>query len=410
MRILMVNSHQYLRGGSERCYFELADLLRSHGHEVIPFGMLDERNQPSPFTSYFVSNIDFPTELGKTGVQPKVRSVARVLYSREAKRNMAALIRAVRPDIAHLHNIAHELSPSILHALSAADIPVVKTLHDYKLICPNTSMVSQGRICEQCKGHRYYNVVRYRCKRDSLSASLLAGLEATLHHTLHIYARHVDTFIAPSRFLETKMREHGVDTPIVTIPNFVNPAEFMPTKSKANHIVYAGRLVATKGIRTLLRAMLELPDIPLYVAGTGELEEEMHAYARRHDLRQVTFLGHLERSDLLPLVQSALCTVLPSEWYENYPMSAVESLACGTPVVGSAIGGIPEIVRDGETGLLFEPGNAAELAAKLQALTTQPEYARHLGACGREQVLQINTPDRHYQATMEIYARLLSAR
>ncbi len=408
MKVLMCNSFYYLRGGAERCFFDLMHLLESHGHEVIPFSMVDVRNQPSAYDSYFLSKVDFPSHLNNSNsLEAKLRLVERVLYSREAKSKIKALIEATQPDIAHVHGIAHETSPSILPAIKKAGIPIVQTLHDYKLLCPNTSFVSQGVICEKCKKHRYYNVVRYRCKRDSLAASLLAGMELYFHKATKIYEGNVDLFISPSRFLQNKVTEYGIQNPIVHLPNYVNLDDFQPCFKPLDYFVFSGRLTQLKGVETLLAAMRQVKESHLYVAGAGELERHLKAYVLEQRITNVTFVGHLNKSDLIALIQRALFTVVPSEWYENYPMTVLESFACGTPVIGTNIGGIPELVRDGENGLLFEPGNVTDLAKKIYDMLRNREQAVTMGRIGRRQVEQTNSPERHYRQTIRIYKQLV---
>lgn len=409
MRILMVNSYYYLRGGAERCVFELSELLTANGHEVIPFAMKHPQNLPTAYEEYFTSQVDFPSLLGKGSRLPaKWQAVERVVYSRETKRQIERLIEATQPDVAHLHGIAHELSPSILPALQQAGIPVVQTLHDFKLLCPNTSFVSQNAICERCKGHHYYNVVRYRCKRDSLAASLLAGFEAYIHQFLQIYEKNVDVFITPSRFLEQKLREHGIDNPVEHLPNFIDGSSYQPCYEPEPYLLYAGRLVDIKGVRTLLSAMHDIPTTPLYLAGTGELEAELREIVATEELDNVTFLGHLGKNELTELMQRALCTIVPSECYDNYPMSILESFASGTPVIGSRIGGIPELVRDGESGFLFESRNAEDLCSKILALVYDRNLAIQMGKNARRQVELENSPETHYQTMLQLYQKLKS--
>lgn len=409
MKVLLCNSFYYIRGGADRCFFDMQHILEAHGHEVIPFSMSDARNRPSPYSDYFISNIDFPRELGKSGgVTGKLRAVERVIYSREARDQITRLIADTQPDIAHIHGIAHETSPSILPAIKAAGIPIVQTLHDYKLLCPNTSFISHGEVCERCKVHRYHNVVLHRCKRDSLPASLLAGVEMTVHKALRIYERNVDVFIAPSEFLRDKLIEYGIRTPIVHLPNTVDVDSYEPCYTPENYFVYAGRLSEIKGVGTLLEAMQAVPQSRLYIAGQGEIEADLRTFADEHNITNVTFLGHLQAGELIPLVQRAAFAIVPSEWYENYSMAVIESLACGTAVIGARIGGIAEQVRDGWNGLLFEPGNARDLAEKIRCLLAHPERAVEMGRNGRAQVEQINHPHTFYHRTLDIYKRLLA--
>lgn len=409
MKVLMCNSFYYLRGGAERCFFDLTSLLEAHGHQVIPFSMQDERNRPSAYSDYFISNIDFPSQMGQgSSLRDKLSAAERVIYSREAARQIERLITDTKPDIAHVHGIAHETSPSILPALKRAGIPVVQTLHDYKLLCPNTSFLSHGEICEACKVHRYHQVVLKRCKRGSLPASLLAGVEMTAHKLSGIYEKNVDTFIAPSEFLHQKLVEYGVNNPVVNIPNFLYLDRFKPVDWAEDYFVYYGRLAGGKGVRTLVAAMREVPRSHLYVAGRGELEDELRQYVREHKLDNITFLGHLPGNELVPLIQKARFSVVPSNWYENYSMSVIESLACATPVIGTRLGGIPEQVQDGWNGLLFDAGDEHDLAQKINRMLDDSVAAEEMGRNGRRRVEAVNNPERHYQETMKVYDALLN--
>lgn len=411
MKILMVNSFNYVRGGAERCFLDLSALLESQGHEVIPFAMRHPRNLPSAYDDYFVSHMDFPAEMAKSGLGPKVGVTERILYSREARRKIERLIADTQPDIAHIHGFIHEMSTSILPAMKKMGIPVVQTLHDYKIVCPNTTFISGESICERCRGHRYYNVARYRCKRDSLMASALAGLEMYFHEVFRLYEPNVDLFISPSHFLAQKVKEHGVRRPIVVIPNFIQPDSFQPAYEPGNYFIFVGRLVRTKGILTLLEATRLLDTTAeLRIAGAGEMDEELRAYVAAYGLTNVKFLGHLDTEQLTKTMQNALFTVQPSEWYENYSMTVIESLACGTPVIGAAIGGIPEQVQDGWNGLLFEMGNAAQLAEKMRYLLDRRDLAIEMGRNGRQKVETANGPDAHYDQTMAAYETLLPSR
>ena len=408
MKILMVNSFNYVRGGAERCFLDLSALLESHGHQVIPFAMQHPRNLPSPYDAYFVSYMDFPTELARDGLGPKLGVLERIMYSREARRKIEQLVADTQPDLVHIHGFIHEMSTSILPVLKKAGLPVVQTLHDYKIVCPNTTFISHEEICERCHGHRYYNIALHSCKRGSRMASVLAGAEMYFHELFRLYGPNINLFISPSDFLADKVREHGIHRPIVTIPNFINPDNFQPYYEPENYFIFVGRLVRTKGILTLLEAMRYLnTTAELRIAGAGELEPELRAYVTAHGLSNVRFLGHLDTEQLTQTMQRAAFTVQPSEWYENYSMTVIESLACGTAVIGAAIGGIPEQVRDGVNGLLFESGNAVQLAEKIQFLLDRPELAVEMGRNGRAQVELINGPAAHYEQTLQAYKQLL---
>jgi glycosyltransferase involved in cell wall biosynthesis len=226
-----------------------------------------------------------------------------------------------------------------------------------------------------------------------------------IHKLLQLYERNVDVFVAPSRFLQQKMLEYGIRNEVHFLPNFINIDEFIPCYEPSNYFVYAGRLVDIKGVPTLLRALRELPSAHLYIIGEGEIEPALRDQARQYGLEHVTFTGHLSTAELLPLVQRAAFMVFPSEWYENCPMTVLESFACGTPVIGARIGGTTELIDDRRTGLLFEPGNAQELVSKIRFMLDRPEQAIIMGQNARRQVEAFNSPTHHYQQIFALYER-----
>lgn len=409
MKVLMCNSFYYLRGGVERCFFALSGLLSDHGHQVIPFCMQHPRNYPSDYARYFVSGIDFPHLMQhRPGLAGQFRAVERVLYSREAQRNVERLILDTRPDVAHVQEVDHEISPSILPVIRKHGIPIVQTLHDYKWLCPNTNFVCRGEVCERCAGGGFYHAVLRRCKRDSRAASLLACLEAYFQRLSHIYERHVNCFLVPGRFLERKLVDHGFRAPMIRLPHPVDLDRFAPLSEPGQYFLFFGRLVALKGVRTLFEALryVERP-VQMVVAGEGDLEADLREYAGHHGLSNVRFVGYLDTEALIPVVQRAAFVVFPSECYENYPMSIIESFACATPVIASNIGGIPDIVHDGQNGLLFEPGNARHLAERIEYLMHRSQQAVAMGQAGRRQVEAANHPEHYYQQIAALYHELL---
>ncbi len=409
MRILMCNGFYYLRGGSEKYMFELTKLLQSHGHEVIPFSMKHRLNISSAYEDYFVSTIDYPSLLsGETSISAIIKSINRLIYSKEAKFKIRKLINDTRPDIAHIHGIGHELSPSILDEIKSNKIPIVQTLHDYSLVCPNTNFVSNGKICEACKGGRYYQIIIKKCKRNSMKASGLACLIHYIRKITRIYERNIDIYISPSKFLKNKLLDHGVKKEIVYIPNFLNQNDIPQDGKSQNYCVYAGRLHPIKGITTLIHAAEKYQGNIIYIAGDGESRFEIEELIKYHQLDHVQLLGHLPGKELFEIISNSSFTVLPSECYENYPMSIVESFAIGKPVIASNIGAIPDLVRDGWNGLLFEPKNADQLAGKMKYLFDHPELAKSMGLNGKNSVSIENSPDRHYQQIYDLYNRLIN--
>ncbi len=330
----------------------------------------------------------------------------RFFHSREAAEKMEALVDEWRPDIAHLHNIYHQLSPSILAPLKRHGVPVVMTLHDYKLICPDYSLHTPDGVCERCKGGRFYNAVLQSCVKGSRLSSAVCALEAYVHRATGVY-KGIDTLIAPSRFMKQKLIEFGWDGDrIEYLPNFLDVDACEPAYAPEPYFVFAGRLERVKGVSALLEAVAgsdAARNVELRIAGDGPDLEALKAFAHAEGLTRVRFLGRLSRYELQGLLRSAMFAVVPSEWYENAPMSVIEAYACGTPVIASHIGGLPELVREGETGLLFQPGNADELRGQIELLLSRPDLAVEMGRAARSLAEERFGPRRHYEHLLQIY-------
>jgi glycosyltransferase involved in cell wall biosynthesis len=403
VRVLAVNKFFYVRGGCERYYFDLEKLLRSHGHEVRHLSMTHPRNRPSPDSGHFVSEVDFSRKepLGRA-----VKKGMRVIYSREARRAMDGIVQETSPDVVHLHNIAHQLSPSILRSLKRRGRPVVQTLHDYKLICPIYVLMRDGRICEDCRGGRFYNVVMTGCHPGGLGAALANAAEMYLHNVVLRSYDAVRLFICPSRFLMNKMIEFGVDGDrMIHLPYFIPVDEYRPSAERGSYYVFAGRLSREKGLLTLLEAASTVPDLKLVVLGEGPLGAELR---ERYGSRPwVEFRGHLTGDELRETISRAAFSVVPSQWYENLPLTVMESFALGVPVVASRIGGLPEMVIGGRTGLLCEPGDAGDLASAVSWLARNPDECRRMGERAREFAEREYGPEAHYARMMEAYGKAM---
>ncbi|OGD37904.1 MAG: hypothetical protein A2V45_05100 [Candidatus Aminicenantes bacterium RBG_19FT_COMBO_58_17] len=404
MKVLLVNKYFFLKGGAEAVFFETARVLKAKGHSLCFFSMHHPQNFPSSHSRYFVSQVDF---IGSPSWPHQLKAAGRILYSLEAGRRLSALIRSEKPDLAHLHNIHHQISPSILPVLKKNKVPVVMTLHDYKLLCPVYTFYSQGAVCERCAGGRYFHCLLHKCSKDSYLKSAWNTLEMSLHNTLLDLYGAVDVFICPSRFLQQKMTRQVEASRLVYLPNFIslsapprNPLQ--PDKN----IVYCGRLSKEKGLRTLLRALRGL-DARCQVIGQGPDQPYLEEFARRNALHNVTFLGHKPPEEVKAHIRDALFTVLPSEWYENHSRAVVESFSLGRAVVASRIGSIPELVKDGETGLTFSPGNAEDLRAKMLELMRRPGRALEMGVNARRFVQEQLEAEVLYPALMNIYGQAL---
>lgn len=399
MKILRINKYFFIKGGAENSFFATAELIKKNGHQDIPFSMKDRRNFSSPYEKYFVSNVDYE----RKGIGYQISNVLKIFYSFEAKHNLDRLIRDIKPDLVHLHNIYHQISPSVLHVIKKYRLPVVMTLHDYKIICGSCLMFANGQLCEACYGGRYYQCFFKGCVKDSRIKSLITTVEMYLHHNLlHIYDL-VDIFISPSRFLKEKAEVMGFKPKIVYLSNFINTEAFVPCFDfYEKTICYVGRLAKEKGISTLINAVKGL-DLTLKIIGDGPLRESLELEVKSLESKNVEFLGYKSGNELKDEIRQSMFTVIPSEWYENNPRSVMETFALGKPVIGARIGGIPELVKDNVTGLIFEPGNVNDLREKIYYLASHPELIREMGRNARKFVEEELNEEKHYQGLMKIY-------
>jgi len=403
MKVLQVNKFHFPKGGSETAYFGISSLLEAHGHTVIPFSMKDPRNVPTPYQKFFVEHVSY--EGGGAG--GKLSAAAKIVYSTDARKKMRALLREVQPDVAHFHIFQHQISPSVFGPLQGARVPLVLTLHDLKPICPNYKMLTGDGICERCKGGKFYHSFLHRCSKGSALKSLVSTVEMYFHYAMRYY-QSVDRYIAVSDFYRRKMVEFGFPgDKVVLIPNCIDPGAFPVSDTDGGYGLFFGRLSEEKGVATLLTALSSCPEIPFVIAGSGPLEASLKNVAAELGLRNVSFCGFKKGGELLDLIRRASFTVIPSEWYENCPMSVLESLSTGKPVVGARIGGIPELIDDGVDGFTFESGNTEDLAGKLRLVWADPLRRREMGLRGRAKVEREYHPEKHYRSIMRVYNEVL---
>jgi glycosyltransferase involved in cell wall biosynthesis len=315
---------------------------------------------------------------------------------------MSRLVRAERPDICHLHNIYHQISPSILHILKAAGVPMIMTLHDLKMVCPAYLLARDGTLCRACSHRHFYRCAQYACIKGSRAKSLLVSAEMYLHHVFLRVYNLVDVCICPSLFLKERLMDMGFRGKLVHLPNFIIPNEFVPCYGgRERSVAYFGRLSREKGVVTLLEAMRLVPGVTLKIIGEGPLRKELEAKAAGNP--NIRFLGYMSGDALKDEVSSSMCVAYPSECHENNPRGIIEAFALGKPVVASDIGGIPELVKDGKTGYLFPAGNSGALAACLRRVDSDREKLRQMGGLCRELAEQEFSDERHYARLMRLY-------
>ena len=414
MKILMVNKFLYLTGGVERYMFDLIQLLERHHHEVVPFAMNHEKNVASDYASYFVSRVDLAAPQQAGSLFRKLRTALRVVYSTEARRKVRRIVLETQPDVAHLHSICYQITPSILYELRDLGIPVIQTVHELKLVCPNQRLFNlyTGQVCEKCAGHRYYQAVVQRCMKNSWAASFLGCMEAYIYHFARTYRKTIDAFIVPSEFHAAKLCEMGgiERQRIFHIPHAIDVGAYAPSYDSDKCIVFIGRLSAEKGVLTLVRAMKDVRDVDLILVGDGPQRAILEAYVLSHGLTNVKFAGWVTPDDLKCIASRTRFVVLPSEWYENSPLVIYEAFALGKPVLGSNRGGIPELVEDGVNGLLFEAGNVSDLATKIEYLLDRPALIEEMGRNARTRAEREFDLDMHYERIMGVYSHVLETR
>lgn len=399
--LLSINNYHYLRDGSEAVYLEHNRLFQALGWHVVPFSMQHPQNTPSRWREHFVTEIEFGHDYS---LAEKVTRLPKVIYSFEARKKLTRLLQTVRPGIAHCHSIYHHISPSILGVLKAHNVPTVMTLHDLKPACPAYHMYRRGAICERCKGGKLHNVVMQRCIKDSLPLSAVVMAEALLHGNLQSYKKNVDRFIVPCRFYKDKMVEWGWNAEQFThIPNFVDSANYQPDYNAGKTFVYFGRLSQEKGLTTFIKAAAKAR-VPVALAGDGPQLAELRQLAQ-HEKADVTFLGRLSGEHLHSAVRAARATVLPSEWYENAPISLLESYALGKPAIATAIGGIPELIPNDSVGTTFTSESVDELAATLRRYTEMPDSkVEEMGRMARQLVQREYSAARYVDRISDLYA------
>ena len=355
MKILIVSKFYYYRGGDCTAVFSTEQLLRSKGHETAIFSVRHPQNEPSPWEKYFPENIDFSS----SGVTGKISAMMRLFYSREVSRKFNKILSDFKPDVVHLHNIHSYLSPIVAKIAHNKGFRVVWTMHDYKLICPAYICLRENKLCEECFNCKR-KVLEHKCMKNSYIASFLAWMEACFWNRKKL-SGYTDLFIASSQCLKDKMIAGGYSPEKITVLHNFLPKKIPESIEKEDYYCFVGRLAVEKGVDTLLEAAAQLPH-KLIIIGGGPL---LDIYKKKYQYDNIEFSGQMSPEELFPIVRKARFLVIPSVWYENSPHSLIESLLMGTPVLGSRIGGIPEMITEGEDGFLFTPGNVAELRDKI---------------------------------------------
>ena len=380
MKVLQVyNNYRSGGGGETAVVMQTRDILRKHGHSV---RMLERDSRTI------------------TSLSGKAAAFASGMYSFRAKREMADIIQTDRPELVHVHNLYPLFSPSVLVACREMSVPVVMTLHNYALTCPSWHHVRGGVVCQRCVGGREHWCVIHNC-RENIFESVGYALRAATSRRLRLLVDNVTLFIALTEFAKQQLLSAGFeDKQIVVMPNGVSLPDGSADPTTGSYAGFIGRLSSEKGISTLLDAG-RITGIPIHIAGEGPERPQLS-----HDApKNVEFAGQLNRTGVSAFYREARFIVVPSKWFEGFPLVIAEAMSQGLPVIASRIGGLPEIVEDGVTGFLFEPGNAEDLAIKMRSLWENPVLCQQMGRAALQKVMRKYTEDIYFRNLMAVYQR-----
>lgn len=366
MKILQVNKYHYYRAGAEKYYLDISKELEKRGHQVAHFAMHDENNIESSWSKYFVSKLDFHN----LSFIDKLKLPGRIIYSLEAKKKFRQLVEEFKPDIIHAHNIYHHISPSILAVAKEKNIPFILHLQDYKMISPNYNIYSDGKNHWDYCGTRFYRCFFNKCFKNSYAQSFLVSLEYFIHHyLLNIYNRNVTAFIAPSIFMKEKTALFcAKDKKIFVINNHIKDSEVTnEPQAKGEYWLYFGRLAIEKGIQDLILALSKINDGSiLKIAGIGPYKIELETLINKFNLNnRVEFIGQKKEQELKEIIKKSKAVIIPSIWPENFPFALLETIAMGKPAIIADTGGMPEIIKNNETGFIFKAGDINSLKEKM---------------------------------------------
>ena len=398
MKILIVNKFLYPVGGAETYMFKLGEYLSSKGIEIQYFGMEDERNIVGNDKGVYVKKIDFKS----AKITDKIFYPFKLIYSFEARNKIASVLDDFKPDIVHMNNINFQLTPSIIYEIRRRKIPIVQTVHDPQISCPNHRLYNENeeRICDKCLNGKYINCFKEKCLKNSRMASGIATIESYYYHKRNTYNL-IDKYICPSEFISEIIKAGGIEEPrIEVLYNFSDNIEEVSLDNlKKDYVLYFGRLSTEKGIKTLLSACEKLTNINFVIAGDGPLKKDINK------LSNVKFLGFKSGDELNKLIKEARFSVYPSEWYENCPLSVIESKNLGTPVIVSDLGGAKELIKDGVTGLVFKGGEKQQLINSIERLWNNKELCNNMSKnCIKN---RNNTIDIYFNNIIEIYNKII---
>ncbi len=405
MHVLQINKFFYRRGGAETVFFDTIKGLRARGHEVSEFSMIHPSNFTSDYSAYFASQL--PELLAKQDPATSWKIFKRLFSSKEIEQKLGALVMAVEPEVAHLHNIYHHLSASTFTKLYELKIPTVLTVHDVFPLCPNHSFLKGETLCEPCYKNKPYNCIRYRCINKKLLPSIVGTLEAYYYKFNKIWKR-IDLYVCPSQFMADKLVEYGFPAKKMrVIPNPFKPQAVIPPLG--NKVVYLGRIHYEKGIKILMEAAKELRDYKVLIAGNGPEDSWVQEFARKNIMANVERVGWVGGDSWHQVMMDAKVVVVPSLFYENCSMAILEALSYGRIVVAVNRGGNPELIKDGVSGFLCKPEDPADLARVIKrAMDTTDDEAKIISANAVKTLEQNHRPEDYFNKLEAVYKEVMN--
>jgi glycosyltransferase involved in cell wall biosynthesis len=406
MKILQVNKFFFAEYGTEQYLFGLMDVLEQRGHTISHFSMQDPKNKPSNYASFFMPYIDVSrVRFGRKGLA----ALARMVYSLEARRRFARILDTTQPDLVHVHTIHHHISPSILSVAKKRGIPIVQTLHDYKLICPSYHFpLRNGKVCIDCRRGKWLHVLLHCAHKNSFAATLAVVIESAAHSITRIYERNVTRFIVPSRDMAERLVEHGIKPKQLSIvPHYVDLNTWQPASEPGTGVLFAGRLSPERGLDLVITCARALPEVPFYIAGDGPERVTLEAKVKLMGLKNVQVLGRLEHEQLRQLFRACRVVFFPTLTFETFGLTVLQAMASAKPVVASNLGGVRNLVEDGTTGYLFDPSHIGSAINQIRTLSTNAALAQRMGNAARKAAHEYSI-DQHYAHLMSIYQSVLA--
>lgn len=410
MKIVLVNYRYFVDGGPGRYMFNIKEILEHNGHQVIPFSIKNSKNSPSEYEKYFLSSVNDEEYFADTKKTPTsiIKSFGRMFYSFEAKKKFKRLLNDTRPDLIYILQFHNKISPSILYPAKKAGIPIVHRISDFQYMCPNALFYNDVvGICEECLKGNWKKCIEYKCVLDSKLYSGIKALAKRFHDRLKI-TELVDRFIVPSSFTVSKLRQYGIPKEKLNhIPTFFNLKEQKNEITYQPFFLFIGRLEKQKGLKVLIDAFIDTPyNLKIIGFSSSGYDKELQDYLKdkKHNIE---FLGRKSFEEIVPYLSSCRCTIVPSEWYDNFPNSILESMAFHKAVITTGFGSLVELIKDSHSGLTFKYKDIADLRRCIKYMYENPDKAKEMGDNAYEDLVKLYSPELHYNRLIAIFNSLI---